>query len=70
MAHWKAQHFALHGYGLRGNQGCTILGKISSKHSSYVEQRAAAANQALIMGAVTDNVAFGTQHGVLQGHCI
>jgi hypothetical protein len=43
-----------------------ILRKVPAEHTSYVEKRATPADQAYIVGAVTDNVTFSTQHGILQ----
>jgi len=66
---WKVQHvFRLkrwvHGFGL--DQSRPVPGKISTQHTSYIEQRTTAANQALVVWAVTDAIAVGTQNGFLQ----
>jgi hypothetical protein len=45
---------------------CPVLRNIPAEDPSYVEKRAAPADQTDVMGAVTDNVAFSTQHGILQ----
>jgi hypothetical protein len=63
----KAQDkFVLHFYCLRWNEGRAILRKLSAKHASYVKQRAAPADQACVVGTVTDNVAFSTQDRILE----
>ena len=62
MTPWKTQHNFLLGrfQHFRCDQACAVRGKISTEHASYLEKRAAAANQTLIMGAVADNVTFST----------
>ena len=45
--------------------GC-LMRKVAPKHPSDVEHRAAPADQACVVRTVTDNVAFRTQHRVLQ----
>ena len=52
------------------DQGGTIFGKRTAKHTRYVEQRATSANQAPVVRAVTDDVTFSTQDCVLQGNCV
>jgi len=64
---WEDQHaFALHLQRFRGNQNRAITGEVASEHTSDIEQRAAAAHQTLIVGAVADNITFGAQDGILQ----
>ena len=48
------------------NQRCAIVGKIPAEHASDVEQRAASAHQTPVVWAVTDNITFGAQDGILQ----
>lgn len=68
----ETQHkFGLHRLQNRGSeQRCSVPWKSTAKHSRYVEQRAAPANQAPVVRTVTDDVAFGTQDRVLQGDCV
>src|SRR5229473_7034650 len=68
LTSWKSQHNFLLGrfQHFRGDQACAVLGKISTEQASYVEKRAAAANQTLIMGAVADNITLGAQNSILQ----
>ena len=59
---WKTQHnFPMGRFQcFRGDQACAALGEISAEHASYVEKRAAPADQTLIMAAVADNITFST----------
>jgi hypothetical protein len=45
---------------------CPIVRKVPAEHMSYVEKQAAPADYASIMGAVADDVTFGTPHGILE----
>ena len=49
-----------------GKFGQNLNGQISPKHAGYVKKRPAAADQALVMRAVADYIAFSAQHGILQ----
>src|ERR1035438_82563 len=63
----KAQHdFVPHAQRLGRNQGRTILWKVAPKHAGDVKQRAAPADQAYIMRAITDHVTCRAQDGILQ----
>jgi len=48
------------------NQARPPFRKIAAEHSSDVQKRMAAADQASVVRAVTENVAFGTQDRILQ----
>src|SRR5258707_11214543 len=54
----------------RLGQTSPILGKGASQYPRYVEERRTAANQAPVMRAITNNVAFGTQDRILQRYSI
>jgi hypothetical protein len=43
-----------------------MLRKVPAEHARYIHKRAAPADQAGIMRAVTDNLALGTQDGIFQ----
>ena len=45
-----------------------MLWKVAAKLMSDLKQRPAPADQACVVRAVADNVAFGTQHSILQGN--
>ena len=68
MHSWKSQNqFRDSRFLCRGfDPNCPVPRKVPAEDASYVEQRAASADQAGIMGAVTDNLALGTQDGILQ----
>jgi hypothetical protein len=59
---WESQHDGWWRNFCRffGNQARTVFRKVSTKNARYVKERAAAADQTLIMGAVTDNITFST----------
>jgi hypothetical protein len=65
---WKSQHTLAwcHFQYLRGRQACAVPGETAAEHASYVKQRAATADQTLIMWAVAHNVAFGAQNSISE----
>lgn len=69
---WKGQYtcWQLRFDGLGLDQSCPAPGKVPAKHTSDVEQRATAANQASILRTVSDAIALGAQDSVLQANCI
>jgi hypothetical protein len=64
---WEGQHnLAVQFHPLWRNQSRPILGKIPAEHASDVKQRAASTHQTPVVRAVTDNITFGAQDGILQ----